>query len=57
MKLAEIVEHLSPQKIAGSKKAGVDMEVYLGDKKLSFPNNKFDSSKDDGVDTIVDKSK
>jgi hypothetical protein len=55
MKLAEIVEHLSPQKIAGSKKVGVDLKLYLGDKKLSFADDKFDSSDEqaEAPDTIV----
>jgi hypothetical protein len=55
MKLAEIVEHLSPQKIAGSKKVGVEMKLYLGDKKLSFADDKFDSSDEqaEAPDTIV----
>ena len=55
MKLSEIVEYLSPQKIAGSKKAGVDLKLYFGDRKLSLPDDKFDSSDEqaDAPDTIV----
>lgn len=55
MKLVDIIEHLSQQKIAGSKKAGVDMPIYWADRALSAENDKFSVAEplNVGADTKV----
>lgn len=47
MKLIDVLEHLSQQKIAGSKKAGVDLKVYMGDELVAREDDKFSGVDDD----------
>ena len=49
MKLVNVLEHISQQKLAGSKKAGVDMALYWGDRALSVENEKFSGAEPEKV--------
>jgi len=41
MKLVNVLEHISQQKLAGSKKAGVDIGLYWGDRSVSLEKEDF----------------
>ena len=41
MKLVNVLEHISQQKLAGSKKAGVNIELYWGDRTVSLEKEEF----------------